>query len=76
VVLGDSTGKKCPLGATAILSAIVRLFNLFTAYLHHITKEMLIKNSMLIVGKAVINKNGEAKQNLTLSLADCQNGKL
>jgi hypothetical protein len=50
--------------------AILRLFNLFTAYLQHITKEMFAKNPMLVVGKAVVNKNGDAKENLTMSYAD------
>ena len=50
--------------------AIVRLYNLFTIYLHNITKEMYAKNPMLVVGKAVINKNGEDKDNLTMSFAE------
>jgi hypothetical protein len=50
--------------------AILRLFNLFTAYLQSITKEMFAKNPMLVVGKAVINKNGEDKENLTMSYAE------
>lgn len=50
--------------------AILRLFNLFTAYLQNITKEMFAKNPMLIVGKAVINKNGDDKENLTISYAE------
>ncbi|MEQ8683858.1 MAG: hypothetical protein RIE86_01135 [Imperialibacter sp.] len=50
--------------------AILRLFNLFTAYLQNITKEMFAKNPMLVVGKAVINKNGEDKENLAMSYAE------
>lgn len=50
--------------------AIVRLYNLFTTYLHSITKEMYVKNPMLVVGKAVINKNGNDKENLSMSYAE------
>lgn len=50
--------------------SILRLFNLFTAYLQNITKEMYNKNPMLVVGKAVINRNGEDKENLTMSYAE------
>jgi len=50
--------------------SILRLFNLFTAYLQSITKEMFAKNPMLVVGKAVINKNGDDKENLTMSYAE------
>lgn len=50
--------------------AILRLFNLFTAYLQSITKEMYSKNPMLVVGKAVVNKNGDDKENLTMSYAE------
>ncbi|MBU8883840.1 hypothetical protein KSK37_12160 [Kaistella sp. DKR-2] len=50
--------------------SIIRLFNLFTAYLQGITKEMYAKNPMLVVGKAVINKNGEDKENLTITYAE------
>lgn len=50
--------------------AILRLFNLFTDYLQSITKELFAKNPMLVVGKAVINKNGEDKENLTMSYAE------
>lgn len=50
--------------------SIIRLFNLFTAYLQGITREMYAKNPMLVVGKAVINKNGNDKENLTLTYAE------
>ncbi|NTV18580.1 MAG: hypothetical protein HGA83_04035 [Bacteroidales bacterium] len=50
--------------------AIIRLFNHFTAYLKSITKEMYSENPMLVVGKAVVNKNGEDKENLTMSYAE------
>lgn len=50
--------------------AIIRLYNLFTMYLHNITKEMYAKNPMLVVGKAVINMNGEDKENLSMPYAE------
>ena len=50
--------------------AILRLFNLFTDYLRGATKEMFYKNPMLVVGKAVINRNGEDKENTTMTYAE------
>ena len=50
--------------------AILRLFNLFTAYLQSITREMFEKRPMLIVGKAVVNSKGEDKENLTMTFAE------
>ncbi len=50
--------------------AILRLFNLFTTYLQNITREMFAQNPMLVVGKAVINRNGEDKENLSMSYAE------
>lgn len=50
--------------------AILRLYNLFTSYLQSITKEMFATNPMLVVGKAVINKNGDDKENLVISYAE------
>lgn len=50
--------------------SILRLFNLFTAYLQNITREMFNKNPLLVVGKAVVNTKGEEKENLTMTFAE------
>ena len=50
--------------------AIIRLFNLFTTYLQGITSEMYHKAPMMVVGKAVVNKNGDDKENLFFTYAD------
>lgn len=50
--------------------AIIRLFNMFSNYLQSITIEMFSKNPMLIVGKAVLNRDGEDKENLAMSYAE------
>jgi hypothetical protein len=50
--------------------SILRMFNFFTTYLQNITREMFLKNPLLIVGKAVVNKNGGDKEGLTVSYAE------
>lgn len=50
--------------------AMLRMFNLFTNYLRGITKEMFDKKPMLVVGKAVINKNGEDRDSVALTYAE------
>lgn len=50
--------------------SMIQLYNIFTFYLQNITKEMFQKDPMFIVGKAVVKKDGEDKESLTLNYAE------
>jgi len=50
--------------------AIIIVYNIFTDYLRSIVKEMFDKKPLFIVNKAVVNKNGEDKDGMTLKFAE------
>lgn len=50
--------------------ALIQLYDYFSSYLRSIVKEMYEKKPLFIAQKAVLNKNGEDKENLTLKFAE------
>ncbi|WP_088656300.1 hypothetical protein [Geofilum rhodophaeum] len=49
---------------------IIQSYNAFSSYLKNVLSEMLAHKPHLVISKAVVTKNGEAKENFTFTFAD------
>jgi len=50
--------------------SLIQVYNVFTIYLRSVLEEMYKHNPIHVVSKAVVTKNGDSKDNLSMSFAD------